>query len=382
MLTTLIACVLAPAGGMAGGWRQAGAGGAGARRTSGTRGGSEEWKADFGGTRIFVENLSYDTTWTGLKSHFAQNGYPVVYASVSETPSGESKGCGLLQFETAHAAADAIERMTGSELDGRSINCRRDAQEAGRRKSNQSAPARPRAEARPDVSAKAWRSDAQELGRRPRDASSSPARPRVEEKPEADTEAWRSREWSRVPGTLDGESHVSAKDVLALLAKRDAARELKDFASADALLDELEDLGVHLDDARRQRVWWLGWRVEGEAGAQREAPARRSAAASSRGRRAWFNSAGDDTGDDSAERGWGCADTGGYGGRGTQAAGSSRGARDSARDRGSEQRDEQRPGDWACPSCGANNFARRDDCFRCGTPKGRAKRNFGPGDAW
>lgn len=26
-------------------------------------------------------------------------------------------------------------------------------------------------------------------------------------------------------------------------------------------------------------------------------------------------------------------------------------------------------GDWFCPSCAANNFARRIDCFRCGTAK-------------
>merc|ERR1719289_377834 len=30
---------------------------------------------------------------------------------------------------------------------------------------------------------------------------------------------------------------------------------------------------------------------------------------------------------------------------------------------------EPKPGDWACPSCNANNFARRTDCFKCGTPK-------------
>ena len=30
---------------------------------------------------------------------------------------------------------------------------------------------------------------------------------------------------------------------------------------------------------------------------------------------------------------------------------------------------EPRPGDWKCPSCGANNFARRTECFKCGTRK-------------
>ena len=29
-----------------------------------------------------------------------------------------------------------------------------------------------------------------------------------------------------------------------------------------------------------------------------------------------------------------------------------------------------RPGDWECESCGGNNFARRDTCFKCEAPKG------------
>ena len=28
-----------------------------------------------------------------------------------------------------------------------------------------------------------------------------------------------------------------------------------------------------------------------------------------------------------------------------------------------------RPGDWNCPSCNVNNFASRNACFKCGTPK-------------
>ena len=28
-----------------------------------------------------------------------------------------------------------------------------------------------------------------------------------------------------------------------------------------------------------------------------------------------------------------------------------------------------RPGDWTCPSCGANVFASKTNCFKCNAPK-------------
>eukprot|EP00438_Fugacium_kawagutii_P036081 Skav218062 [mRNA] locus=scaffold1832:38382:38729:+ [translate_table: standard] len=38
-------------------------------------------------------------------------------------------------------------------------------------------------------------------------------------------------------------------------------------------------------------------------------------------------------------------------------------------DKGKGGGKEPRPGDWKCPSCGSNNFARRTECFKCGTKK-------------
>ena len=34
-----------------------------------------------------------------------------------------------------------------------------------------------------------------------------------------------------------------------------------------------------------------------------------------------------------------------------------------------DKNSEKKPGDWTCPSCRVNNFARRDQCFRCGARK-------------
>jgi len=91
-----------------------------------------EFQARFGETRIFVENLDFETSWQDLKDHFREAGYPVVYASISYDREARcSKGCGIVQFETVDATTDAIERMSGSELDGRNIICRPDVKTAG-----------------------------------------------------------------------------------------------------------------------------------------------------------------------------------------------------------------------------------------------------------
>ena len=82
------------------------------------------------GNRIFVENLSLDTDWGALKDHFKDAGYPVAYASVSyDREARRSKGHGIVQFETADAMEHALSEagMTGTILDGNSINCRPDA---------------------------------------------------------------------------------------------------------------------------------------------------------------------------------------------------------------------------------------------------------------
>lgn len=77
------------------------------------------------GTKVFVNNLSWGTTWQGLKDYFKQAG-DVVRADVMTDRSGRSNGCGIVEFSTAAEALTAISTLSNTELDGRSIMVRED----------------------------------------------------------------------------------------------------------------------------------------------------------------------------------------------------------------------------------------------------------------
>jgi RNA recognition motif-containing protein len=52
------------------------------------------------GRRIYVGNLSWQTSWQELKDHFKQAG-EVLYADVLTSSDGRSRGCGVVEFATA-----------------------------------------------------------------------------------------------------------------------------------------------------------------------------------------------------------------------------------------------------------------------------------------
>ncbi len=52
------------------------------------------------GRRIYVGNLSWQTTWQDLKDHFKQAG-EVLYADVLTSSDGRSRGCGVVEFASA-----------------------------------------------------------------------------------------------------------------------------------------------------------------------------------------------------------------------------------------------------------------------------------------
>ena len=81
------------------------------------------------GTRVYVGNLSWETSWQDLKDHFRASGV-VTHADVMQGVDGRSKGCGLVTFATAAEAASAIRDLHDSVLHSRSIFVREDREAA------------------------------------------------------------------------------------------------------------------------------------------------------------------------------------------------------------------------------------------------------------
>ncbi len=72
--------------------------------------------------KLYVGNLSYQTTQDQLETLFAQCG-PVVDAVVlQDRYTGRSRGFGFVEMESEEQAADAIAKLNGTVVDGRPLN--------------------------------------------------------------------------------------------------------------------------------------------------------------------------------------------------------------------------------------------------------------------
>jgi len=76
-------------------------------------------------TTVYVGNLSYETTWQGLKTLMRRAGN-VSHVEVAQRPNGQSKGWGTVEFADVKSANRAIKTLNESELDGRTIFVRFD----------------------------------------------------------------------------------------------------------------------------------------------------------------------------------------------------------------------------------------------------------------
>lgn len=71
--------------------------------------------------RLYIGNLSYDTTDDSLRNAFVEVG-PVSSATVmKDKMSGRSRGFAFVEMENDDDAPKAIEKWNGQELDGRKL---------------------------------------------------------------------------------------------------------------------------------------------------------------------------------------------------------------------------------------------------------------------
>ena len=73
-------------------------------------------------TKLFVGNLSYQTTEDGLRALFGGDDRKVESVTiVSDRNTGRSRGFGFVEMATEEDANSAIDQVNGQELDGRPI---------------------------------------------------------------------------------------------------------------------------------------------------------------------------------------------------------------------------------------------------------------------
>ncbi len=71
--------------------------------------------------KLYVGNLSYDTTEDGLNNHFSQAGTVESAIVIMDKMTGRSKGFGFVEMSTEEEAQKAVEMFDGKELDGREL---------------------------------------------------------------------------------------------------------------------------------------------------------------------------------------------------------------------------------------------------------------------
>ncbi len=71
--------------------------------------------------KLYVGNLSYQTTEDSLRNHFASFGNVVSSKIIVDRETGSSKGFGFIEMGSDQEAAAAIAGTNGSEFEGRNL---------------------------------------------------------------------------------------------------------------------------------------------------------------------------------------------------------------------------------------------------------------------
>jgi len=73
-------------------------------------------------TKLYVGNLSYETTEESLKELFSEVGPVASVSLITDRHTGRSKGFAFIEMESDEAAKAAIEKLNETEVDGRKLN--------------------------------------------------------------------------------------------------------------------------------------------------------------------------------------------------------------------------------------------------------------------
>ena len=71
--------------------------------------------------KLYVGNLSYDTSEASLRTLFAAHGDVVSVNLITDRDSGRVKGFGFVEMATPEEAQKAVAALDGTQLDGRAI---------------------------------------------------------------------------------------------------------------------------------------------------------------------------------------------------------------------------------------------------------------------
>jgi RNA recognition motif-containing protein len=71
--------------------------------------------------KLYVGNLSYSTSESGLESLFGQAGTVTSVQIIKDRETGRSKGFGFVEMSTEEEAQKAISQFNGKEVDGREL---------------------------------------------------------------------------------------------------------------------------------------------------------------------------------------------------------------------------------------------------------------------
>jgi RNA recognition motif-containing protein len=82
------------------------------------------------GKRLYVGNLSYNTTEIALRDAFGEVGTVAEVKVVMDRETGRPRGFAFVEMSSDQEAQDAIQRLNGHEMDGRAWNVK-EAQERG-----------------------------------------------------------------------------------------------------------------------------------------------------------------------------------------------------------------------------------------------------------